>query len=114
MIDTFQVMRSDSMTFERDLAIDDLRDIFGDDFDRHCRILRTSAFRARWAVNQARHGFDLSNQEPFPGLVMVGDAYKWRGHIMVEGDAAGVRRVAHRLQPRPRSVEHPLADLAAA
>lgn len=107
MIDTFQVMRSGSMTAERDLAIEDLRDIFGDDFDRHCRVLRTSAFRSRWPVNQARQGFDLSNQEPLPGLVMVGDAYKSRGHIMVEGVAAGVRRIAHRLQPRPRSLERP-------
>jgi phytoene dehydrogenase-like protein len=114
MIDTFQVMRSDSMTFERDLAIDDLRDIFGDDFDRHCRILRTSAFRSRWPVNQARQGFDLSNQEPLPGLVMVGDAYKSRGHIMAEGVAASVRRIAHRLHPYPRSVERPRGDLAAA
>ena len=29
---------------------------------------------------------------------MVGDAYKPRGHIMVEGVADGVRRVAPRLR----------------
>jgi phytoene dehydrogenase-like protein len=52
MIDTFQVMRSDSLIEERDLAVADLRDIFGTDFDRHCRIVRTSAFRSRWPVNQ--------------------------------------------------------------
>jgi hypothetical protein len=97
MIDTFQVMRSDSLTEERDLAIADLRDIFGDDFDRHCRIVRTSAFRSRWPVNQARQGFDLHDQEPIPGLLMVGDAYKPKGYIMVEGVAAGVTRIAARL-----------------
>jgi phytoene dehydrogenase-like protein len=96
MIDTFQVMRSDSLIEERDLAVADLRDIFGTDFDRHCRIVRTSAFRSRWPVNQARQGCDLLNQEPLPGLLMVGDAYKPTGHIMAEGVAAGVSRVARR------------------
>ncbi len=99
MIDTFQVMRTDSLTEERDLAVADLRDIFGHDFDRHCRIVRTSAFRNRWPVNQALQGCDLRDQEPIPGLIMVGDAYKSRGHIMVEGVAAGVRRVAPALRP---------------
>jgi len=102
MIDTFQVMRSDSLTEERDLAIADLRDIFGADFDRHCRIVRTSAFRSRWPVNQARQGLDLHNQEPVPGLLMVGDAYKPKGYIMAEGVAAGVTRIATRL-PHPNT-----------
>jgi phytoene dehydrogenase-like protein len=97
MIDTFQVMRTESLTAERDLAIADLRDIFGADYDRHCRIVRASAFRSRWPVNQAMQGFDLHNQEPIRGLLMVGDAYKSRGHIMAEGVAAGVRRIAPRL-----------------
>jgi phytoene dehydrogenase-like protein len=100
MIDTFQVMRADSLTEERDLAVADMRDIFGADFDRHCRIVRTSAFRSRWPVNQARQGCDLLNQEPLPGLVMVGDAYKPTGHIMAEGVAAGVSRVARALDRR--------------
>jgi phytoene dehydrogenase-like protein len=97
MIDTFQVMRTESLTEERDLAIADLRDIFGADYDRHCRIVRASAFRSRWPVNQAMQGFDLRNQEPIRGLLMVGDAYKSSGHIMAEGVAAGVRRIAPRL-----------------
>jgi phytoene dehydrogenase-like protein len=94
MIDTFQVMRTDCLTEERDLAVADLRDVFGDDFDRDCRIVRTSAFRSRWPVNQARQGCDLLDQQPLPGLVMVGDAYKPTGHIMAEGVAAGVSRAA--------------------
>jgi len=100
MLDTFQVMQTDSLTLERDLAIADLRAIFGADYDRHCRILRTSAFRGRWPVNQAMQGFGLHDQQPMRGLVMVGDAYKSRGHIMVEGVAAGVRRVAPHLTAR--------------
>jgi phytoene dehydrogenase-like protein len=105
MIDTFQVMRSDSLTEERDLAVADLRDIFGNDFDRHCHIVRASAFRSRWPVNQARQGADLHDQEPVPGLLMVGDAYKPKGYIMAEGVAAGVRRIAPRL-PGTHSSEH--------
>ena len=98
MIDTFQVMRSDSLTEERDLAIADLRDIFGADFDRHCRIVRASAFRSRWPVNQARQGSTCTTRSRCRGLLMVGDAYKPKGHIMAEGVAAGVRRVAPRLR----------------
>ena len=98
MIDTFQVMRSDSLTEERDLALADLRDIFGVEAASRCRVVRASAFRGRWPVNRARQGFDLGDQEPIPGLIMVGDAYKSRGHIMAEGVADGVRRVAPRLR----------------
>jgi hypothetical protein len=58
---------------------------------------RTSSFRGSWPVNKARQGFDLHDQEPLPGLLMVGDAYKPTGHIMAEGVAAGVQRVATRL-----------------
>ena len=97
MIDTFQVMRTNSLAEERDLALADLRDIFGEETASHCRVVRASAFRGRWPVNHARQGFDVCDQEPIPGLVMVGDAYKSRGHIMAEGVAAGVRRVSSRL-----------------
>jgi len=98
MLDTFQVMRSDNLTEERDLAIADLKDVFGSDVFDHCRIVRTSAFKSRWPVNHAMQGFDLRDQEPIRGLVMVGDAYKTRGHIMAEGVADGVRRVAPKLR----------------
>jgi phytoene dehydrogenase-like protein len=98
MINTFQVPGSDSLVEERELAIADLRDIFGQDFDRHCQIVRTSAFRSRWPVNQAIQGQDLRNQAPLPGLVMVGDAYKPSGHIMVEGVAASVARAFSNLE----------------
>ena len=60
-------------------------------------MVRASAFRGRWPVNQARQGFDLPDQEPLPGLLMVGDAYKPTGQMMVEGVAGGVRRIVPRL-----------------
>jgi phytoene dehydrogenase-like protein len=105
MIDTFQVLSSDSLVDERTLAEADLRDIFGAAvFDRHCRVVRASAFSGRWPVNHAMQGSDLHNQEPIPGLLMVGDAYKPSGHIMVEGVASSVDRIARRLasaKPKP-------------
>jgi hypothetical protein len=62
--------------------------------------VRTSAFRSRWPVNHAMQGFDLRDQAPLRGLLMVGDAYKPTGHMMAEGVAAGVRRIAPRLRSR--------------
>jgi hypothetical protein len=89
---------SDDFALERRLAIDDLRQVFGLAFDRHCRVVRTSAFRAAWPVNRAIQGQDVRNQEPIPGLLMVGDAYKQPGYMMVEGVASSVRAIAGRLQ----------------
>jgi phytoene dehydrogenase-like protein len=97
MIDTFQVWMSDDFVVERDLAIEDLRQVFGSDFDRHCRIARASAFRGKWPVNHIIQGQDAEDQEPIPGLLMVGDAYKPSGHIMVEGVAASVSRLSETL-----------------
>lgn len=97
MIDTFQVWMSDDFVTERELALADLRYVFGPDFDRHCEVVRASAFRHRWPVNHIVQGADLDQTEPLPGLVMVGDAYKPRGHMMVEGVAASVHRVTPRL-----------------
>jgi hypothetical protein len=42
-------------------------------------------------------GLDLRDQEPIRGLLMVGDACKPSGQMMVEGVAGGVRRIAPRL-----------------
>jgi phytoene dehydrogenase-like protein len=97
MVDTFQVLGSDNLVEERALAEADLRELFGPAFQRHYRVVRTSAFSARWPVNHAVQGKDLHDQEPIPGLLMVGDAYKPSGHIMVEGVAASVRRIGGRL-----------------
>lgn len=98
MLDTFQVLMTDDFARERQLAIDDLRQVFGVAFDRHCRIVRASSFRAAWPVNRVIQGQDDCNQEPMPGLIMVGDAYKQPGYMMVEGVASSVRAVAGRLQ----------------
>jgi phytoene dehydrogenase-like protein len=93
LLDTFQVMQSDDVARERRLAVEDLRYIFGSDFDRSCRIVRASAFHRAWPVNRIRQGQDVYPQTPLPGLVMVGDAYKPAGYMMVEGVAASVKNV---------------------
>jgi hypothetical protein len=97
MLDTFQVLMSDDFALERQLAMDDLRYVFGAGFDRYCRVVRTSSFRGGWPVNRAIQGQDSSEQEPIPGLIMVGDAYKPSGYMMAEGVAASVGRMAARL-----------------
>jgi hypothetical protein len=97
MLDTFQVLMSDDFALERQLAMDDLRYVFGGVFDRYCRVVRTSSFRGSWPVNRAIQGQDSNDQEPIPGLIMVGDAYKPSGYMMAEGVAASVRRVAAQL-----------------
>jgi hypothetical protein len=102
MLDTFQVLQSDDIAEERRIAIDDLRYVFGSDYDRHCRILRSSAFRGSWPVNHVTQGHDNFNQTPIPGLVMVGDAYKPPGHMMVEGVAGSVRKVLPVIERPPR------------
>jgi phytoene dehydrogenase-like protein len=98
MLDTFQIFMTDDFALERRLAIEDLRQIFGAAFDRHCRVVRASSFRSAWPVNRAIQGQDDRNQEPIPGLLMVGDAYKQPGYMMVEGVASSVRAVAAQLR----------------
>jgi phytoene dehydrogenase-like protein len=98
MLDTFQVPLNDDSRRERDLALADLRHVFGVLFDRHCRIVRASSFRAAWPVNRAIQGQDARDQQPTPRLIMVGDAYKQSGYMMVEGVASSVRAVADRLR----------------
>lgn len=93
MLDTFQVLQSDDIAEERHLAVEDLRQVFGTDYDRHCRVVRASAFRRRWPVNRVTQGSPPPSQTPVPGLVMVGDAYKSPGCMMVEGVASSVWNV---------------------
>src|SRR5439155_12853984 len=98
MLDTFQILMSDDFARERRLAVEDLRQVFGAAFDRHCQVVRASSFRAAWPVNRAIQGRDYRDQEPLPGLILVGDAYKQPGYMMVEGVASSVRAIARRLR----------------
>ncbi|MBX5458409.1 MAG: NAD(P)/FAD-dependent oxidoreductase [Thermogemmatispora sp.] len=90
---THQVLQSENIEEEKALAIADLRRLFGETFERHCRILTMSVYRGEWPVNRLAQGRDLSPVTPLQGLFLVGDAVKPSGYLMVEGVAQSVNYV---------------------
>ena len=90
LIITHQVMQSGNVEEEKALALADLRALFGEAFEQHCRVLTTSAYRGEWPVNRLAQGEDISPQTSIAGLYLVGDAVKPRGYLMVEGVAQSV------------------------
>ena len=85
-----QVMQSKNMEEEKALALADLRMLFGEAFEKHCRILTMSAYRGEWPVNRVAQGEDLTPRTNVEGLYLVGDAVKPPGYLMVEGVAQSV------------------------
>ena len=85
-----QVMQSNNMEEEKKLALADLRMLFGETFEQHCRILTMSAYRGEWPVNRIAQGEDLTPETTIQGLYLVGDAVKPSGYLMVEGVAQSV------------------------
>ena len=85
-----QVMQSNNVEQEKALALADLRMLFGEAFDKHCRILTMSAYRGEWPVNRIAQGEDLTPGTSMQGLYLVGDAVKPAGYLMVEGVAQSV------------------------
>jgi phytoene dehydrogenase-like protein len=85
-----QVLQSGDHRAEREAGLRDLRRIFGTTFDR-CTVLSASRFADSWPVNRAAQGADVRRPAPLAGLHWVGDAYKPRGLMMVEGVAESVR-----------------------
>ncbi len=85
-----QVIQSDDIEQEKALALADLRMLFGEAFDKHCRILTMSAYRGEWPVNRIAQGEDLTPGTSVQGLYLVGDAVKPAGYLMVEGVAQSV------------------------
>jgi hypothetical protein len=90
---THQVMRSDDVERERALAVSDLRRIIGPDFERDCHILTISQYRGEWPVNRAQQGADFEPELGVRGLLLVGDAIKPSGYLMVEGVAQSVNQM---------------------
>ena len=88
-----QVMRSDDVERERALAVADLRRIIGPDFERDCHILTISQYRGEWPVNRAQQGADFEPELGVRGLLLVGDAIKPSGYLMVEGVAQSVNQM---------------------
>jgi phytoene dehydrogenase-like protein len=85
-----QVMQSNNVEQEKALALADLHMLFGETFDKHCRILTMSAYRGEWPVNRIAQGEDLTPRTSMQGLYLVGDAVKPAGYLMVEGVAQSV------------------------
>jgi phytoene dehydrogenase-like protein len=85
-----QVMQSNNVEEEKTLAMADLRMLFGEAFENHCRILTVSAYRGEWPVNRIAQGEDLTPESSMQGLFLVGDAVKPSGYLMVEGVAQSV------------------------
>ena len=85
-----QVMQSNNVEQEKALALADLRMLFGEAFEKHCRILTMSAYRGEWPVNRIAQGEDLTPRTSMQGLYLVGDAVKPAGYLMVEGVAQSV------------------------
>src|SRR5437588_8232894 len=80
-----QVMQSDNVEEEKQLALSDLRMLFGEAFEKHCRVLTTSAYRGEWPVNRVAQGADVVPNTSIEGLYLVGDAVKPSGYLIVEG-----------------------------
>jgi phytoene dehydrogenase-like protein len=85
-----QVIQSNNVEEERELALADLRMLFGDNFDTHCRILTMGTYRGEWPVNRIAQGEDVQPYAELEGLYLVGDAVKPSGYLMVEGVAQSV------------------------
>jgi phytoene dehydrogenase-like protein len=117
-----QVIRSNNVEEERALALADLRMMFGETFDTHCRVLTMGTYRGEWPVNRIAQGEDVSPALSLSGLYLVGDAVKPSGYLMVEGVAQSVNRfldlldytgdVSGRVR-RPRNVTQPPSRLNA-
>ncbi len=85
-----QVIQSKDIEEEKRLALADLRMLFGETFEQHCRVLTMSAYRGEWPVNRIAQGADVPSHTPVRGLYLVGDAVKPSGYLMVEGVAQSV------------------------
>ena len=88
-----QVIPADSsatLEKEKQLALADLRTLFGETFDKHCRVLTMSAYRGEWPVNRLAQGADVAPDTSVQGLYLVGDGVKPSGYLMVEGVAQSV------------------------
>jgi phytoene dehydrogenase-like protein len=87
-----QVIQSNDVEQERALALADLRMMFGESFDKHCRVLTMGTYRGEWPVNRITQGEDTVATTETRGLYLVGDAVKPSGYLMVEGVTQSVNR----------------------
>jgi hypothetical protein len=95
-----QVIQGNNIEEEKELALADLRMMFGETFEKHCRILTMSMYRGEWPVNRVVQGADVTPETSVQGLYMVGDAVKPSGYLMVEGVAQSVNSFLDLLDTR--------------
>lgn len=95
-----QMLKSDDISRETELALFDLKSIFGPRFDRECEIICVQTFFGRWPVNRAVQGTDAGIEGPAQRLYSVGDGCKPSGYIMVEGVAQSVKDVLELIAQR--------------
>ncbi len=98
-----QVIQSNNIEEEKALALADLRQLFGETFEKQCRVLTMSAYRGEWPVNRVAQGADVAVRTPVEGLYLVGDAVKPSGYLMVEGVAQSVNTLLDLLDVGGRS-----------
>ncbi|HET9921098.1 MAG TPA: hypothetical protein VFQ30_14710, partial [Ktedonobacteraceae bacterium] len=109
-----QVIQSDNIEEEKALALADLRKVFGETFEKQCRVLTISSYRGEWPVNRVAQGADVAAETPVRGLYMVGDAVKPSGYLMVEGVAQSVNTLLDVLDASgPRNAMKPPSRLNA-
>jgi hypothetical protein len=99
-------MQSNNVEEEKQLALADLRMLFGEAFEKHCRVLTMSAYRGEWPVNRVAQGADVAPDTSIVGLYLVGDAVKPSGYLMVEGVAQSVNELLDLLD----AIEQGIAD----
>jgi len=102
-----QVIQSDNIEEEKQLALADLRMLFGEAFEKHCRILTMSVYRGEWPVNRVAQGTDVTPDTSTQGLYLVGDAVKPSGYLMVEGVAQSVNQFLDLLDAAPARARRP-------
>jgi phytoene dehydrogenase-like protein len=102
-----QVIQSDNIEEEKQLALADLRMLFGEAFEKHCRILTMSVYRGEWPVNRVAQGADVTPDTSTQGLYLVGDAVKPSGYLMVEGVAQSVNQFLDLLDAAPARARRP-------
>jgi len=100
-----QVIQSNNIEEEKELALADLRMLFSETFEQHCRVITMSAYRGEWPVNRIVQGADVSPGTSVQGLYLVGDAVKPSGYLMVEGVAQSVNQFLDLLDVSEKSKE---------
>lgn len=78
---------------EIELNIQDIRDVVGEAFDKHGRILAAECFLGDWPAGRTWPGYDVGQKTPIEGLYNVGDGVKVPGWSSGTPAAAQTARV---------------------